>query len=105
LSLILMFFQYGNSQELNCQVTVISPSLQTSAADKLVFEDLQLSIMEVMNTTRWTNDVFGDNEKIECILQINISEQGSSEDFGGDIQISASRPVFGSNYSTSLFNF
>lgn len=105
LSLILMFFHYGNSQELNCQVTVISPSLQTSAADKLVFEDLQLSIMEFMNTTRWTNDVFGDNEKIECILQINISEQGSSEDFGGDIQISASRPVFGSNYSTSLFNF
>jgi hypothetical protein len=93
------------AQELNCQVTVISPSLQTSAAEKQVFEDLQLSVLEFMNNTRWTNDVIGDNEKIECIIQINISEQISAEDFGGDIQISASRPVYNSSYSTSIFNF
>jgi hypothetical protein len=93
------------AQELNCQVTVISPSLQTSAAEKQVFEELQLSVLEFMNNTRWSNDIFGDNEKIECIIQINISEQISSEDFGGDIQISASRPVFNSSYSTSIFNF
>lgn len=93
------------AQELNCQVTVISPSLQTSAAEKQVFEELQLSVLEFMNNTRWSNDIFGDNEKIECIIQINISEQISAEDFGGDIQISASRPVFNSSYSTSIFNF
>jgi hypothetical protein len=58
-----------------------------------------------MNNTSWTNDVIGDNEKIECIIQINISEQISAEDFGGDIQISASRPVYNSSYSTSIFNF
>lgn len=95
----------SSAQELNCQVTVISPSLQTSAAEKQVFEELQLSVLEFMNNTRWTNDVFGDNEKIECIIQINISEQLSAEDFGGDIQISASRPVFNSSYTTSIFNF
>ncbi len=94
-----------SAQELKCQVTVISPSLQTSAADKLVFEDLQLSVLEFMNNTRWTNDVIGDNEKIECIIQINVSEQISAEDFGGDIQISASRPVLNTSYSTSIFNF
>lgn len=94
-----------NAQEIKCQVTVISPSLQTSAAEKQIFEELQLSILEFMNNTRWTNDIFGDNEKIECIIQINISEQASSENFGGDIQISASRPVFNSSYSSSIFNF
>lgn len=106
IALILLFgIKNSFSQELNCQVTVISPSLQTSATEKQVFEELQLSVLEFMNNTRWTNDVFGDNEKIECIIQINISEQISAEDFGGDIQISASRPVYNSSYSTSIFNF
>lgn len=108
-SYILIFIcfgiQFSNAQELNCQVTVISPSLQTSATEKLVFEELQLSVLEFMNNTRWTNDVIGDNEKIECIIQINIDQQISAEDFGGDIQISASRPVYGASYSTSIFNF
>jgi hypothetical protein len=105
LAFIFSSIGYSYSQELNCQVTVISPSLQTSAAEKQVFEELQLSVLEFMNNTRWTNDVIGDNEKIECIIQININEQLSAEDFGGDIQISASRPVYNSSYSTSIFNF
>jgi len=107
LTLILVVFAGHlavHAQELKCQVSVISPSLQTSAVEKLVFEELQLSVLEFMNNTRWTTEVFGDNEKIECAILIEISEQISAEDFGGSIQITASRPVYNSNYSTNIFN-
>ena len=103
--LLLLFLKQSTAQELLCSVDIISPSLQTSAADKQALGELKVAIREFMNNTRWTTETFGDNEKIECIVTINLTEMTSVEDFGGSIQISSSRPVYNSSYKTAVFNF
>lgn len=93
------------AQELNCRVSIISPSLQVSAGDKQTFEQLEQQLTEFMNNNRWTTENFKDEEKIECNFLINLSEQSSSEDFGGSIQVTSRRTVFNSNYSSTIFNY
>ncbi len=92
-----------HSQELNCQVQVLSPTIQ-GTTEKKIFETLQLSIMEFMNNTRWTNDQFQPEERIEITLTINISEKLSADDFKASIQVQVSRPVHKASYRSQIFN-
>ncbi len=90
------------SQELNCKVTIVSDQVQ--GTDKRIFDVLKTSIFEFMNNRKWTNDVFKNEERIDCTLFINILSR-SSDDITGTIQVQASRPVFKSSYITNLLNF
>ena len=74
--LLVFLFSMSNvwAQELNCQVNVLTPRIQSS--DKKIYTTLQTSIYEFMNNTRWTNDKFKAEEKIECSIQIEITEIG-----------------------------
>lgn len=92
------------SQELNCSVQVLSPQFQTTA-DKKIFETLQQSIFEFMNNRKWTNDVFQQDERIECSIVMTITEKPSIDIFKGNIQVQARRPVYKSSYNTLLFNY
>lgn len=91
------------AQELNCSVQVLSPQFQTSA-DKKIFETLQQSIFEFMNNRKWTNDVFHQEERIECSIVITVSEKPSSDIFKGSIQVQARRPVYKSSYNSLIVN-
>ena len=91
------------SQELKCQVQILSNQIQSS--DKRVFETLRNSINEFMNTQKWTNDVYGDNERIDCSILLNITEWNMVDEFKGTIQVQARRPVFNSSYDSRLINF
>ena len=90
------------AQELNCVVTVISPRIQGS--DKKVFTTLQQSLFEFMNTTKWTNDKFKAEEKIECNIQIEITERVSTDEFKGTLQITSRRPVYKADYNSPILN-
>ena len=46
----------GNSQELNCQVQVIAPTLQSNPANQEIIESLQSSIFEFVNNTNHLAD-------------------------------------------------
>ena len=61
------------AQEFTCQVNVLTPRIQSS--DKKIYTTLQTAIYEFMNNTRWTNDKFKAEEKIECSIQIEITER------------------------------
>jgi hypothetical protein len=101
----LLFFVVGTSlsQELNFKVTINSDQIQTT--DKTVFKDMERSFANFLNTRKWTNDSFKNYEKINGTLFINISEMPSIGNFEASAQITAARPVYGSNYETVLFNF
>lgn len=102
----LLIFSSSTAQELNCQVTVqASPSLQISAVDKEIFESMQTTIFEFMNNTKWTNDMYEIEERINCNVLITITEMPSSDTYGGQIQIQSSRPTFNSSYNSQVFNF
>ena len=90
----------GRAQELNCTVTVIAP--QISNVDVSRFDALEDGIREFMNGRRWTNDNFEFEERIECTLQITVSEAIGSTVFKGSMQVQSSRPVFNSDYNTPV---
>lgn len=94
-----------SAQELNCKVQIISPSLQTSAADKQVFVELTSALREFMNNTRWGTENFKIEERIEMNILINVSEQPAADEFGGSIQVTTSRPIHNTNYKSTVFNW
>jgi hypothetical protein len=93
----------SQAQELNCKVTVNAEQIQTS--DRAVFKDMELSFANFLNTRKWTNDSYKNHEKINCSIFINISKMHSIGNFSANVQITAARPVYNSNYETVLFNF
>lgn len=104
LILISLFFPLSlnlSAQELNCQVSVLTPQIQSS--DKRIYNTLQQSIAEFMNNTNWTDDQFLNQERIQCALQITIDERVSNDEFKGSIQVQLSRPVYKSTYDSPVF--
>lgn len=94
------------SQEFFCEVNVQSnPKLLVTTVDKEVIGQLKEVIEEFMNNTRWTKDEFEIEERINCALQISIEKIPSTGNYEGSIQIQASRPVYNSNYNSTLFSF
>lgn len=103
--LILLFISWASiaqAQELNCRVQVISDQVQ--GMNKQVFQTLQTAIYEFMNNTKWTEDIYAIEERIEVSMVINITEAISTDDFKGTLQIQSSRPVFNSSYNSPLLN-
>lgn len=91
------------AQELNCRVSVLSQSVQLS--DKRVFTTLETAIREFMNNTRWTNDQFKRDERIECNLTFNITKYTQPDEMSGTLQIQVRRPVYSTNYGSVLLNY
>lgn len=91
------------AQELRCNVQVVSQQIQ--GTNKQVFQTLQNAIYEFMNNRVWTDHVYTMEERIECNLMFNITDQPSADEFKGTLSIQASRPVFNTNYSTTTLNY
>lgn len=100
----LLFFCIGiaQAQELNCAVTVNAKSLSNSNLS--VFKTLEKSVYEFVNKTKWGNNAYRQNEKINCSMFIDIKSY-SNDQFTATIQIVSSRPIFDSSYSSPVFNF
>ena len=57
-----------------------------------------------MNNTKFTSDVYEQNEKIECSFFLNISSFDSNN-FAATLQLQSSRPIYNSSYSSPIVNF
>lgn len=104
---ILVFFNSISylllGQELNFKVTVNAEQIQTT--DRGIFKDMERAFANFLNTRKWTNDSYKNHEKINCSLFLNISKMPSIGNFVANVQITAARPIYNSNYETVLFNF
>lgn len=90
--------------ELNCEVEVNSDKISNGSKD--VFNELKEAVTDYMNMTKWTNAVFGTNEKINCKLLLTLNSWDDATGLmKGDLQIQSQRPVFNSTYTTALINF
>lgn len=98
----LMIGVFLRAQELNATVRVNVQKLQT--VDPRVFETLEQTLLEFLNSQKWTNDVFELEERINCNILLTIQEERSPTSFKADLAIQASRPVYGTTYETALFN-
>ncbi|MDH5398437.1 MAG: DUF4835 family protein [Cyclobacteriaceae bacterium] len=101
--LLFLLIYKGHGQELNC--TVIVNSEKVRSTDRSVFDDMETSFEQFLNTRRWTNDQFKVHERIECNLNIIIEDAPRIGSYSASIQIQAARPVYGSNYESIILNF
>ncbi len=99
---ILIYCTIGYSQELNCQVSILTPQIQ--ASDKTIYDNLQTELRDFLNNKKWTNEEYLNQERIECSMIITISERVSTDEFKASIQIQSRRPVFNSSYNSPMFN-
>ena len=90
------------AQELNARVEVNAQQLEGTNKD--IFSTLQSDLGEYINSHKWTDAVFNNEERIECTFVITI-ESVSGNTMNGNLQISASRTVYNSSYTTPIFNF
>lgn len=92
----------GYSQELNCTVEINSDQVEGTNTE--IFSTLQEAVNEYMNSTKFSNAQIAANEKIECKLFFIIGEY-TDDVMKGNLQIQSTRPVYNTNYTTTLLNF
>ena len=92
----------GFSQELNC--TVVVNAQLTGNENFPIFKTLEKQLNEFINNTKWTKKTFAPQERIDCSMFINVSNY-SGESFQASLQVQSSRPVYGSSFTTPIYNF
>ncbi len=99
---MLAAFATGNAQELKCDVTINTDQIQTT--NKSVFETLKEAITEYLNENHFTNLQYATNERIECRFFLTLTDY-TDDKMTGNLQVQVSRPVYNTNYTTTLLNF
>ncbi len=103
-SFLLVFHIYPLlAQEIKLDVNISTPQLTT--VDPQIFEQLENSIEGLFQNTRWTDEDYLPEERIEASMQINIKTDNERNEFKADIQIQTTRPVYGSTYKTPVITF
>lgn len=91
-----------HAQELRCTVTVNSDNVP--GTNKEVFNTLQRSIEEFVNTMRWTNMTFQEKERIECSMLLVVMNNADGI-YHCEFTCQSRRPIFGTSYSSPTLNF
>ena len=92
----------AGAQELRSSIQVQSASVQ--GTNKQVYESMRTDLTEFVNNMVWTRDRYDNIERIECNFVFNITEQISSNEFKGKLNVQLRRPVYNSAYSTAMLN-
>ena len=78
---------------------------QIQGTDASVFENLQQTLEQFINTRQWTHYQFQRNERINCNFNITVSKYDPSSNlFTCSALIQANRPVYNAAYSSTLYN-
>ena len=103
LAFLLMPFK-AQAQELNPTLTVNTSKIQ--GTDKDVFKSLENAIKEFLSQQVWTDYQFTEKERIQCNFNLIVNKyEAQSGKMECELTVQSSRPVFGSTYNTTVFNF
>ena len=100
----LLCLQQASAQELQARVSVIAARVN-STVDRKIFTTLQNQITTLLNSRKWTNDVFRETEKIECSFILNIENVPEPNVYKATLTVQAARPVYNSTYQAALVNY
>lgn len=93
----------AQAQELNAKVTINSSKV--GVTDKSVFDNLQKTLEQFVNERQWTELQFRQNERITCNFNITIDKYDKTSNlFECTAMIQANRPVYNSQYTSTLYN-
>ena len=94
----------ANAQELNARITINRQ--QISNTTEAVFEALENSLTAFVNEQQWTGMQYEEEERINCTFSITLKTYSETDNsFTGSVQVQSTRPVYNSNYSTTVFSF
>jgi Domain of unknown function (DUF4835) len=112
ISIVLFFVGLSmvQAQELNFTTKVNIQRLLT--ADPAVFSGLEQSLREFVNSSKWTEDDFRQEERIKGNILLTITGEATDDSqrpipnvYTAELAIQASRPIYGTNNETALFNY
>lgn len=104
LFLLLALAMPANAQELNARVMINRE--QVSNTKSGVFEALEKQITHFLNERTWTDLKFRESERIQCSFNLTISTYSETDNsFKGSLMVVSNRPVWGSAYTTTVWNF
>ena len=105
---LLLFISFNtlttSAQELRGRVSVISSRVGNNV-DKKVFQTLQTSLNDFVNSRKWSNDNFTTQEKIDCSFLLNVESTGDPNIYKASLTIQSGRPVFNSSYTSPMINY
>ncbi|MFM7309640.1 MAG: DUF4835 family protein [Flavobacteriales bacterium] len=90
------------AQELNATVNILLPQQVMSPPE--LFANMKANITEFLNGRKWSRDNWNTTERIPCTFQITIEQQVDNRSFKGSLQVTSTRPVYRSDYTTSVLN-
>jgi len=91
----------AHGQELNCQIDIVSPKVQMTNKEALIGK-LKTGIENFLSATKWTNDKYKPEERINVSIVFTIDEITNQTNFQGSMQLVSSRPVYGSGYNSTM---
>ncbi|MGX8689866.1 MAG: DUF4835 family protein [Bacteroidaceae bacterium] len=93
-----------HAQELNPTLTINTSKIQ--GTDKDVFTSLENAINEFLKNQVWTDYHFSEKERIQCNFNLTVSKYDKQTGkMTCELMVQSSRPVYGSTYNTTVFNF
>lgn len=93
----------ASAQELRAKVSVNHSQIQ--GTEVAVFESLQKTLEQFVNTRQFTGLQFKENERIVCNFNLTVVKYDrETNTFSCKALIQANRPVYNSSYSSVLYN-
>ena len=99
---LLLFALSTPAQELETQVVVNADLVDQT--NRQIFETLERSLNEFLNSRTWTNREYLPQERLKCSFVLTLTAYSDNR-FEGNLQVQSQRPIFDSNYDSPLFNY
>lgn len=103
IGMLLLFLGFTSmAQEFNMTVQVNAQNI--AQPDQSIFKTLETSLQEFVNNTKWTPIEYKAEERIDAALIFVVTNFDNNR-FQGNFQLSVSRPVYNSTYTSTIFNY
>lgn len=103
LFILLLLPAQVNSQELKANITLNTSKIQGTNTE--VFDVLRESLNEFINNRKWTEYDYEEYERVTCNFTFVVDGYSDDGSFSVTLMVQATRPVFGSSYTSPLFKY
>jgi hypothetical protein len=102
--ILIIAVKLTQGQEILARLSVTTDKISTQV-DKKIFQTLQTTLVNFLNSRKWTNDGFQANEKIQCNFLLSLEQDLANNIYKGRLTIQAARPVYNTTYDSPIINF
>ena len=105
LFVLIISLSLGSLKAQEFDLDILISSRASSQVDPALYNDLKQNVENFYNGTKWSDEEFAEEELIEGQITFTIVREINSNTFVADLLIQSKRPVFKSNYKTTMLNY